>query len=209
MEDIHIVGAERPLLRLRDGPSGTGRQPVADSDADLIAQLQHIAAHHGGAERAFSPAQPCLNMQLPDGSRLAAMRDVVPHPTVTIRRHRLVDVSLADLAALGMLSAGMVGFLTAGGRAPGAASWSPGCRPGARPPCCARWPGRSRAGERVATLETEYELGLHRLAGTPPLLVAMECRPGRPRSTRPPGGAPARSRCPTCCTRPCACRSPG
>ena len=34
------------------------------------------------------------------------------------------------------------------------------------------------AGERVATLETEFELGLHRLATTPPAWLAMECRPG-------------------------------
>ena len=78
--------------------------PVASSDADLIAQLQHMAAHHGSAERAFSPAQPLLNMQLPDGSRLAAIRDVVPRPTATIRRHRLVDFTIDDLARAGMLS---------------------------------------------------------------------------------------------------------
>ena len=34
------------------------------------------------------------------------------------------------------------------------------------------------AGERVATLETEYELALHRLPGASPLLVALETRPG-------------------------------
>ena len=111
VEDIHIIGAERPVLRLRDGTLTPAGSPVADSDEDLIAQLQHLAAHHGGTERAFSPAQPLLNMQLPDGSRLAAIRDVVPHPSVTIRRHHLVDVTLDDLAGRGMLSRGMLGFL--------------------------------------------------------------------------------------------------
>jgi pilus assembly protein CpaF len=81
VEDIHIVGTDRPLLRLVDGSVLRGPEPIADSDAELISQLQYVAAHHAGSERAFSPAQPCLNMQLPDGSRLAAMRDVVPHPT--------------------------------------------------------------------------------------------------------------------------------
>ena len=107
-----VFSTAPPLLRMADGSVRHAPEPVADSDADLIAQLQYVAAHHGGAERAFSPAQPCLNMQLPDGSRLAAMREVVPHPTVTIRRHRLVDVRLADLQALGSLSPAMVLFLT-------------------------------------------------------------------------------------------------
>jgi len=53
VEDIHIVGAQRPILRLRDGTLASAGSPVADSDDDLIAQLQHLAAHHGGAERAF------------------------------------------------------------------------------------------------------------------------------------------------------------
>ena len=168
-----------PLLRMVDGSVRTPAEPVADSDADLIAQLQYVAAHHGGAERAFSPAQPCLNMQLPDGSRLAAMRDVVPHPTVTIRRHRLRRRPPGRPGrARDARRRGRRRFLHRAGRARGATSWSPACRPRARPPCCARWPGRSRRRERVATLETEYELGLHRLPGTSPLLVAMECRPG-------------------------------
>ena len=177
VEDIHIVGADRPLLRLADGTVRTAGEPVADSDADLIAQLQHIAAHHGSSERAFSPAQPCLNMQLPDGSRLAAMRDIVPRPTVTIRRHRLVDVRLADLQALGSLSPAMVLFLT----------WLVHAKRSilvtGMPVCGKTTLLRALAreipdGERVATLETEYELNLHRLPGRAPLLVAMECRPG-------------------------------
>ena len=96
VEDIHITGVRRTRAaddRRLGSRSADG--PVADTDADLIQQLQYIAAHHGSSERAFSPAQPCLNMQLPDGSRLAAMRDVVPRPIVTLRRHRLVDVRLA------------------------------------------------------------------------------------------------------------------
>ena len=70
-----------PVLRMTDGSVRCADGPIADTDADLIQQLQYIAAHHGSSERAFSPAQPCLNMQLPDGSRLAAMRDVVPRPS--------------------------------------------------------------------------------------------------------------------------------
>jgi pilus assembly protein CpaF len=177
VEDIHITGADLPILRMRDGTVLHGREPVADSDEDLIQQLQHIAAHHGASERAFSPAQPCLNMQLPDGSRLAAMRDVVPRPTVTIRRHRLVDVTLPDLVQSGMLSPGMAGFLQALVRARRSlivtGMPSVGKTTLVRALAC-----EIPADERVATLETEYELDLHRLPHPSPLLIAMEARPG-------------------------------
>ena len=178
VEDIHIVGAERPLLRMVDGSVRRAPEPVADSDADLIAQLQYVAAHHAGAERAFSPAQPCLNMQLPDGSRLAAMRDVVaapdgddpPPPPARCPPGRPGPARHARSPG------GPVPHRP--GRRRGATCWSPGCRRAGRRRCCARWPGRSPPGERVATLETEYELGLHRLPGGSPLLVALETRPG-------------------------------
>jgi pilus assembly protein CpaF len=176
VEDVHITGTARPVMRLRDG-SLEYAEPVADSDDDLIRQLQHIAAHHGTSERAFSPAQPCLNMQLPDGSRLAAMRDVVPHPTVTIRRHRLVDVTLHDLERTGTLSKGIAGFLRALVRS-GLSVVVTG-RPTSGKTTLLRAMAREiPPDERVATMETEFELDLHRLPHVSPLLVAMECRAG-------------------------------
>lgn len=177
VEDIHIVGSEPPMLRLRDGSVVRGPEPVADSDEDLIAQLQHIAAHHGSAERSFSPSQPFLNMQLPDGSRLAAVRDVVPRPSLTIRRHHLVDVTLDDLARHGTVSFGMVAFLRALVRA--RCNLLITGKPASGKTTLLRALAREiPATERVATLETEYELGLHQLPQTSALWVAMECRPG-------------------------------
>ena len=177
VEDIHIVGTERPLLRLVDGSVRQGPESIADSDAELISQLQYVAAHHAGSERAFSPAQPCLNMQLPDGSRLAAMRDIVPHPTVTIRRHRLLDVRLADLVEFGTLDERAARFLKAlvQARRNVLVTGMPACGKTTLLRAMAR---DIPAAERVATLETEYELGLHRLPGASPLLVALETRPG-------------------------------
>jgi pilus assembly protein CpaF len=177
VEDIHIVGTERPLLRLVDGSVHRGPEPIADSDAELISQLQYVAAHHGGAERSFSPAQPCLNMQLPDGSRLAAMRDVVPHPTVTIRRHRLLDVHLADLVGLGMLDEQAARFLSALVQARRNVLVT-GMPASGKTTLLRAMAREISLAERVATLETEYELGLHRLPGASPLLVALETRPG-------------------------------
>ena len=177
VEDIHIVGSDRPMLRRTDGSLARASSPVADSDEDLVAQVQYLAAHHGGSERAFSPSQPFLTMQLPDGSRLTAVRDVAARPTVTIRRHRLVDVTLTDLVQNGMLSMPAAQFLAAVVRA--RQSLLITGQPAAGKTTLLRALARViPATEAVATLETEYELGLHLLPGASPLLRALECRAG-------------------------------
>jgi pilus assembly protein CpaF len=177
VEDIHITGSDPPILRMSDGSLRRAPHPVAESDDDLIQQIQHIAAHHGHSERAFSAAQPTLNMRLPDGSRLAAMRDVVPRPTITIRRHRLVDVTLGDLVRGGMVSAGMGRFLQATVQA--RRSLLVTGNPAVGKTTLLRALAREiSAQEKVATIETEFELDLHLLPHPGPLLIAMEARPG-------------------------------
>jgi Flp pilus assembly CpaF family ATPase len=190
VEDIHITGCDVPLLRMTDGSIRPADEPIADTDADLVRQLQYIASHHGSSERAFSPAQPCLNMQLPDGSRLAAMRDVVPRPVVTIRKHRLVDVRLRDLVRLGAISPTLSRFLTAlvTARLSILVTGMPSSGKTTLLRALAREIDRR---ERFATLETEFELNLHRLPSRPPLLYAAECRAGSterdPATGRPAG----------------------
>lgn len=177
VEDIHIVGGDPPVLRMTDGSVVRVTSPVADSDDDLVAQIQYLAAHHGGTERAFSPSQPFLTMQLPDGSRLTAVREVSARPAVTIRRHRLVDVTLGDLVQAGMLSAAAARFLTAVVRS--RQSLLVTGQPAAGKTTLLRALARViPPTEGVATLETEYELGLHLLPNASPLLRAMECRAG-------------------------------
>lgn len=190
VEDIHITGCDVPLLRMTDGTIRPADGPIADTDTDLVQQVQYIASHHGSSERAFSPAQPCLNMQLPDGSRLAAMREVVPRPIVTIRKHRLVDVRLPDLVRLGALTPALARFLAAlvAARVSILVTGKPASGKTTMLRALAR---EIDPRERFATLETEYELNLHRLPDRPPLLYAAECRPGSterdPATGRPAG----------------------
>ncbi|MCY7288635.1 MAG: Flp pilus assembly complex ATPase component TadA, partial [Cryobacterium sp.] len=190
VEDIHITGCDVPVMRLKDGSIRLADGPVADTDADLIGQLQHIAAHHGSSERAFSPSQPCLNMQLPDGSRLAAMRDVVARPAVTIRKHRLVDITLRDLVRLDTVSMQLARFLSAlvSAKQSLLITGMPSAGKTTLLRALAREIGLT---EKFATLETEFELNLDRLPNRHPLMFAAECRAGSterdPATGRPAG----------------------
>lgn len=177
VEDIRIVGTQPPRLRMRDGSVCEADMRVADSDEDLIAQLMFIASRLGSAERSFSPAHPRLDMRLPNGDRLAALRDVVPHPLVTIRRHHLVDVDLDTLVGLGSISPKMRRFL-AGLVAARRSILVTGMPSAGKTTLLRALANEISDTESWATLETEYELGLHELADPHPLLIAMECREG-------------------------------
>lgn len=102
--DIHIMGADHCMMRTRDGrwvPAGA----VAANDEDLIRLIQTAAARFGGnIERRFDSLNPSLNMQLRDGSRLFALRDVVDRPQAVIRKHSDEFSSLENLVEAGMLS---------------------------------------------------------------------------------------------------------
>jgi pilus assembly protein CpaF len=112
IENINANGCDEVFIRYADQ---TRRRvdPVASSDEELITLVRMAAARLGVTERRFDRASPCLTLQLPGGSRLTAMIDVCPRPTVSIRRHRHLDVTLTDLREAGMFNADVEGFLTA------------------------------------------------------------------------------------------------
>ena len=175
VEEIFINGAAPAIKRFADGHSETVA-PVAESDADLLEQLRSIATYHGQNERAVTTAWPFLNIRLPDGSRLAAQWSITPHPQVTIRRHRFVDVTLDQLTDMGTISRSMAAFLAAAVTAH--RSMLIVGSPGAGKTTLLRALARCLPDmERFATLETEYELLLHELSGRFPLILPAEARP--------------------------------
>ncbi len=97
--DIFVVGCDNVRLRTIDGREQRV-DPVAASDDELIEQVQALARKGGRLgldasathiEKEFSPARPLLDLQLSDGSRLAAAAWVSARPYVSVRRHALVD----------------------------------------------------------------------------------------------------------------------
>ena len=176
VENIEITGCDRVWLQYADGRLEAG-PAVAESDEDLIADLQFLAAHGGAGERPFSSAHPTLDLQLHDGSRLAAMAWTSSRPTVTIRRHRHVDVDLSQLQGLGMVDESLAAFLSAAARA-GRSIVVSGL-PGAGKTTFVRaLANELHPLERICTIETEYELQLHQLPDRHRRIVAMQARPG-------------------------------
>src|SRR5580704_6996146 len=103
IENIDVNGCDRVWVTYANGQKALV-EPIADSDAELVETLRSAAARFGLSERRFDTAHPELDLRLPDGSRLSALMSVAARPSVSIRRHRYVDLSLGDLVELGTLN---------------------------------------------------------------------------------------------------------
>ncbi|WP_284745927.1 CpaF family protein [Amycolatopsis sp. RTGN1] len=182
IENIDIIGNEPAWLSHDDGRVTRGPR-IAATDAEVVQWLQRTAARMGRTEQTINDARPLLNMELPGGERLAAAIGVTDRPHVSIRRHRLPNAGLEELRRRGMISAAQLMLLRAAVRAE------------KNVVIC----GRQKAGkttllralcweippaERFATLETEFELGLHRHRDRFPAVIAFEEREGNSERSR-------------------------
>ena len=176
VENIIITGHDNVLLELTDGSLIDGPS-VADSDEELIDFLVFLGSRSEVNARGFSEAQPRLHLRLDGGSRLAAAAWVTPRPSVVIRRHRLMEVTLADLVARQMLTPVAASFLRAAVRARKSivvsGSQGAGKTTMVRALCAEIDPL-----EAIGTFETEYELHLHELRDRHRIVHPWEARPG-------------------------------
>lgn len=176
IENIIITGYDRVLLELVDGSLQEG-PPVADSDEELIDFLVFLASRSEVNARGFSEAQPRLHLRLDGGSRLAAAAWVTPRPSVVIRRHRLMQVTLADLVERKMLSPVAASFLAAAVRARRSIVVS-GCQGAGKTTLVRALCAEIDPLEAIGTFETEYELHLHELPDRHRIVHPWEARPG-------------------------------
>lgn len=172
--DIHVVGCDRVILDLADG-SKTEVDPVVDQDDELVELTRAIGRNEGIAERRFDFAHPQLNQQLRDGSRLFAVAWITRRPHLFIRRHRLFDVTMADLVRLDTLSADLAAFLTAAVGAKRNILVAGGMGSG-KTTLLRALLAEADPKERIVTVETDYELGLDRFPQRHPDLIALEAR---------------------------------
>jgi len=180
--DVHVNGFDDVRLVTIDGRVERG-EPVAGSDAELIGAIQALARRGGHMEREFTPAHPQLDLQLPDGSRLAAAAWVTARPYLAIRRHLLVDSDQDDLVSRGMYDRGIASLLRAFVRA----RWNVlicGGQAVGKTTLMRAMLHECGRDERVVVLEQEPELHLDRMpARHDQVLVFME----RPANTEGAG----------------------
>jgi pilus assembly protein CpaF len=176
IENIIITGHDNVVLELTDGSQIDG-PPVADSDEELVDFLVFLASRSEVNARGFSEAQPRLHLRLDGGSRLAAAAWVTPRPSVVIRRHRLMEVTLDDLVTRQMLTPVAASFLRAAVRSRKSivvsGSQGAGKTTLVRALCAEIDPL-----EAIGTFETEYELHLHELRDRHRIVHPWEARPG-------------------------------
>jgi len=175
VENIIITGHDSVVLELIDGSQVDG-PPVADSDEELIDFLVFLASRSEVNARGFSEAQPRLHLRLDGGSRLAAAAWVTPRPSVVIRRHRLMTVTLDDLVAREMLTPVAASFLRAAVRARKSIVVS-GAQGAGKTTLVRALCAEIDPLEAIGTFETEYELHLHEL-GRHKIVHPWEARPG-------------------------------
>lgn len=176
VENIIITGNHNVTLDLIDGSQISG-PPVADSDQELIDFLVFLASRSEVNARGFSEAQPRLHLRLDDGSRLAAAAWVTPRPSVVIRRHRLMEVTLEELVHRRMLTPVAASFLRAAVRARRSIVVA-GAQGAGKTTLVRALCGEIGPDEAIGTFETEYELHLHLLQDRHRIVHAWEARPG-------------------------------
>jgi pilus assembly protein CpaF len=173
VENVDVNGCDEVWVTYATGERVIG-PPVAASDEALIAMIRNWAARGGQTARDFSAASPLVSVALTGGARLTATMSVTPRPCVSLRRHGQLDVTLARLVQLGSLDPSLAGFLAAAVKSRCNIIVTGGVNAG-KTTLLRGLASEIPPGERVATLESEYELFLH---GTPqhPDVIAFEAR---------------------------------
>lgn len=176
VENINVNGHDRVFVRYADG-TRTQLPAVAASDADLVDLVRTLAARTGAEERRFDRGSPAVNLQLADGSRLFAVMALTAggRPSISIRRHRYLTITLPEVRDLGMVDRGLEAFLRAAVRARKNMLITGGTAIG-KTTLLRALASEIDPGERLVTIEDAFELGLDRDPVLHPDVVALQAR---------------------------------
>ncbi|MGQ0631503.1 MAG: CpaF family protein [Sporichthyaceae bacterium] len=175
IENVDINGCDEVFVSYADGRRERVG-PVAASDAELVEQVQLLAAYAGLSARVFDDANPELDLRLPDGTRLSAVRRVTARPAVSLRRHRYPKVFLSDLVGNGTLSVELAAFLAAIVRARRNVMIA-GETDAGKTTLLRAMVNEIEPRERICTVETSLELGLRAHPELHPDVVELEAAP--------------------------------
>ena len=161
VENVDINGCDQVWITYASGERVAG-PPVAATDDALISMIRTWATRGGQTARDFSAAAPLVNVALTGSARLTATMSVTPRPCVSLRRHGQLDATLATLTHLGTIDATLAAFLAAAVKSRCNIIVTGGVSCG-KTTMLRALASEIPPGERVATLESEYELYLHEL----------------------------------------------
>ncbi len=173
VENVDVNGCDRVWITYATGERVAG-PPVAASDDALISMIRTWATRGGQTARDFSAASPLVSVALAGGARMTASMSVTPWPCLSLRRHGQLGVTLARLVELGTIDELLAAFLSAAVRGRCNVIITGGVNAG-KTTLLRAMAGEIPPGERIATLETEYELYLHK-TGEHPDVIAFEAR---------------------------------
>ena len=174
-ENIEIHGCESVVVQYGDGRRHT-HPPVADSDEELVEAIRFLG-ESASPPRPFDDAHPTMTLALGDRFRLHAIGFGLSfRPSVTIRRHTLTSVTLAELAKGGMLTEELARLLHAAVLARKSIVIS-GDQGAGKTTLLRALIAAIPANERFGTLETDYELLTHLQPGRENIL-ALQARVG-------------------------------
>jgi Flp pilus assembly CpaF family ATPase len=173
VENVDVTGCDQVWITYATGERVAG-PPVAASDEALISMVRTWATRGGQTARDFSAAAPLVNVALTGSARMTATMSVTPRPCLSLRRHGQLDITLGRLVELGSMDPGLAAFLAAAVRARCNVIVTGGVNAG-KTTLLRALAAEIPPAERVATLETEYELYLHDL-GRHPDVIAFEAR---------------------------------
>ena len=174
-ENVEIHGFDSVVVQYGDGRREP-RPPVADSDEELVDAIRFLGESVNPA-RPFDDAHPMMTLALGDRFRLHAIGFGLSfRPSITIRQHTLTDVTLADLAAGGMMPLEVARFLHAAVLARKSMVIS-GDQGAGKTTLLRALIAAIPANERFGTLETDYELLTH-LQPNRRNMLALQARVG-------------------------------
>lgn len=173
--NISVIGSQRIRVELADG-SIEFHGPVAKSSEDLARQVRSQIGPNGIKDVEWDPLKPELELILPDGGRLTALRYVGEEVFVTIRRPTLARVRLGELVGNGTMSPRAGSFLAAMG--PALLRFMVGGSMNSGKTVLLRAIAASMpASWQVLTIESQAELLLHKYPDVyPEFVYAMEAK---------------------------------
>lgn len=173
VENVDVNGCDEVWISYNTGER-VAAAPVAATDEALADMIRAWATRGGQTARDFSAASPLVNVALAGGARMTATMSVTPRPCLSLRRHGQLDVTLADLIQLGTIDQVMARFLAAAVKSKCNIIVTGGVSAG-KTTLLRALASEIHPSERIATLESEYELYLHDREQHPDV-IAFEAR---------------------------------